>query len=159
MIVAHDRNRGIGKNNAMPWHLPADLAFLKKNTIGKTIVMGRPTFEAIGRPLPRRRNIILTHRADFKAEGVEVMHSLEEVIEANEREGEEWVIFGGSDVYEQAFPYADRLYITYIDESFEVDRFFPQYNVDEWQLMWKEKGSKDEKNPYDYWFQIYERRK
>lgn len=157
MMVAYDRNRGIGKNNAMPWHLPADLAFLKKNTVGKTIVMGRSTFEAIGKPLPERRNIVLTRQESFKVEGAEVVHSIEEVMNAK-RLDEEWVVLGGSDVYEQVFPYAERLYITYIAETFDADRFFPTFDLEEWELVWKEKGIRNEKNPFDYWFQIYERR-
>ncbi|QQK81337.1 dihydrofolate reductase [Salicibibacter cibi] len=158
MMVAHDRDRGIGKNNAMPWHLPADLSFLKKNTVGKTIVMGRATFEAIGRPLPKRRNIVLTTQKDFEVEGIETVHAIETVISENDRADEEWVILGGSRVYEQAFPFVDRLYVTYIDESFEVDRFFPAFAQNDWELIWQEKGIKNDKNPYDYWFQIFERR-
>ncbi|AXF56156.1 dihydrofolate reductase [Salicibibacter kimchii] len=158
MMVAHDRNRGIGKNNAMPWHLPADLSFLKKNTVGKTIVMGRSTFEAIGRPLPKRRNIVLTTQTDVEFEGIETVHAIETIIAENKRADEEWVILGGSHVYEQALPYADRLYITFIDQSFDVDRFFPEFDQYEWELNWQEKGVKNDKNPYDYWFQIYDRK-
>ncbi|QDI91326.1 dihydrofolate reductase [Salicibibacter halophilus] len=159
MMVAHDRNRGIGKDNAMPWHLPADLSFLKKNTVGKTIVMGRSTFEAIGRPLPKRKNIVLTTQQDFDVEGVETAHAIETIIAENDRSEVEWVILGGSNVYEQAFPYVDRLYITFIDEAFEVDRFFPSFDKSEWELKWQEKGIKNEENPYDYWFQVYDRKK
>ncbi|KMJ59666.1 dihydrofolate reductase [Bacillus sp. LL01] len=157
IIVAADRNNLIGKDNDLPWRLPADLAYFKKITSGSTIVMGRKTYESIGKPLPKRKNIILS-RKGFSAEGCETLPSLNEVKHLDE-ESKELFIIGGAHIFKEALPYSDFLYLTYIDEEFEGDTYFPSFNEREWELISDEKGIKDEKNPYDYYFRKYKRRK
>ncbi|MGX9292938.1 type 3 dihydrofolate reductase [Bacillus sp. A015] len=157
MIVATGKDRVIGQDNQMPWHLPADLAYFKKVTGGRTIVMGRKTFESIGRALPNRRNIVLTTSPSFQREGCEVVHSIADILTIGKNEKELFVI-GGSKLYEEMMPYADRLYITHIHHAFEGDRYFPHYNEDEWTIVSREKGHRDEKNPYNYEFVVYDRK-
>ncbi|WP_306293553.1 dihydrofolate reductase [Paenibacillus sp. 32352] len=158
-IVAMDEQRGIGVDNRLPWHLPADLAFFKRVTSGHTILMGRKTFESIGRPLPKRRNVILTRDRAFTAEGCEVVHSVEEALErygAASESGELFVI-GGAEVFRLFMPYADKMYITEIAHRFEADTFLDELDLSGWTIVSREKGPRDEKNPYDYEFVIYER--
>lgn len=157
MIVATGKDRVIGQDNQMPWHLPADLAYFKKVTGGHTIVMGRKTFESIGRSLPNRRNIVLTTSSSFEAEGCEVVHSIADILAIGESETELFII-GGSKLYEEMMPYADRLYITHIHHAFEGDRYFPDYNENEWTVVSREKGHRDEKNPYNYEFVVYDKK-
>ncbi len=157
MIVATGKDRVIGQDNQMPWHLPADLAYFKKVTAGHTIVMGRKTFESIGRALPNRRNIVLTTSSSFEAEGCEVVHSIADILAIGENETELFII-GGSKLYEEMMPYADRLYITHIHHAFEGDRYFPDYNENEWTVVSREKGHRDEKNPYNYEFVVYDKK-
>lgn len=159
-IVAMDERRGIGLHNKLPWHLPADLAFFKKVTTGHTILMGRKTFESIGRPLPKRRNVVLTRDRQFTAEGCDIVHSVEEAIErygADNENGELFVI-GGAEVFRLFMPYADKLYITEIAHRFEADTFFDPIERSDWYVLSREKGPRDDKNPYDYEFVTYERR-
>ncbi len=153
-----DKNRLIGKNNTLPWHLPADLAFFKKVTMGKPIVMGRKTHESIGRILPGRENIIITRNKDYKAEGCTIIHNIQDIF-AFEKEYDEVFVIGGAEIFKDALPYADRLYITFIDHEFDGDTYFPLINEGDWTVISKEKGPKNEKNPYEYYFTIYERRK
>ncbi|XXM74258.1 dihydrofolate reductase [Lysinibacillus sphaericus] len=157
-IVAMDSKSAIGKNNELPWHLPADLAFFKKTTMGKPIIMGRKTFESIGRPLPGRENIVITRDEDYVAEGCNVIHDLEKITELDEDQDEEIFVIGGAEIFNEMLPYADRLYVTRIEEEFEGDTFFPPVNKEEWELKSKEKGPKDDKNPYDYYFMTYDRK-
>ncbi|MBS7345731.1 MAG: dihydrofolate reductase [Caryophanon sp.] len=126
LIVAHDAKHVIGKDNAMPWHLPGDLQYFKAQTIGKPVIMGRKTFESIGRPLPGRRNIVITRNRAYEAEGIETVGSLQEALSLT-READEQMIIGGEQIFTEALPLADRLYITHIDTTFEGDTFFPQY--------------------------------
>lgn len=160
LIVAMDRNHVIGLNNDLPWHLPADLRYFKEKTTGNTIIMGRKTFESIGRPLPNRRNVVIT-RSDLDfPDGVEVIHDLETIEEWNERHPDKnFFIIGGGNIYRQAISFADRLYITWIDEEFTGDTYFPDFSLHEWELNEKTKGKKDEKNPYDYFHLVYDRKK
>ena len=132
LIVALDKNRVIGLNNAMPWHLPGELQYFKETTMGKPIIMGRKTLESIGRPLPGRRNIVITRNAQYDAQGIELAHSLNEAIE---RAGdvEEIMIIGGQQIFTESLPLADRLYITEIDYEFEGDTYFPQY--EDWKKV------------------------
>jgi len=155
IIVATDKNNLIGKDNDLPWRIPADLAYFKKVTLGSTIVMGRKTYESIGKPLPKRRNIILS-RQEFHADGCETLHSIEEVERFNV-DGEELFIIGGAHIFKETLPIADFLYLTYIDEEFEGDTYFPEVNEQDWELVSSEKGIKDEKNPYDYYFKKFKR--
>ena len=125
-IVAHDKNRVIGYQNGMPWHLPGELKYFKEMTMGKPVVMGRKTFESIGRPLPGRRNIVITRNADYHVEGIEVVSSLEKALELA-KEAPEIMIIGGAQIFEQAMPLADKLYVTIIDHEFPGDTYFPNY--------------------------------
>ena len=133
-IVVHDLNRVIGQNNKMPWHIPNELAYFKEKTMGKAIVMGRSTFESIGRPLPGRLNIVITRNTSYKVEGVTVVHSIEEAIEAANNHHEEVMIIGGEQIFKEVLPYADLLYITLIEHEFEGDTFFPSYEQ-EWEVI------------------------
>jgi len=158
-VVAMDKNRIIGKNNQLPWHLPADLKFFKQVTMGHPIIMGRKTFESIGKPLPGRENIILTRNEDYRAEGCKVIHTVAEIKQIEEETQGEVCVIGGAEIFKEAFPMADRLYITWIEEEFEGDTYFPEFDEKEWNVISKEQGPQDEKNPYLYYFVIYERRK
>lgn len=155
-FVAMDENGVIGKNNALPWHLPADLAYFKAKTTGHTIVMGRKTYESIGRPLPNRRNIILTNNKQFTQEGCIVIHTVKEVLKLCKHESETFVI-GGSEIYRAFLPYVQRLYITCLHHTFEGDTYFPTIDLTQWKLVSKQKGKRDEKNQFDYSFLIYEK--
>lgn len=159
-LVAMDKNNVIGHNNDLPWELPLDLKFFREVTTGHTIIMGRKTFDAIGRILPERKNVILTRRdASEFPEGVVVIDDINEVYEWNKQNPEEeYFVIGGGEVFKQSFPYVDRLYITLIDHSFEGDVYFPKYNEDEWELTSEEKGIRNDENPYDYYFLQYDRK-
>ncbi|ATF14935.1 dihydrofolate reductase [Brevibacillus brevis X23] len=153
LIVAYARNQVIGKDGDMPWHLPADLKNVKELTTGKTIVMGRKTFESIGKPLPNRRNVVLTRSQDFHPEGVDVVHTKEEVLALGDV-----IIFGGSEIYRQFLDVVDRLYITEIDLETEGDTFFPAWDRDAYTLVGKREGIVDEKNVHPHAFYVYERK-
>ncbi|MDQ0245514.1 dihydrofolate reductase [Bacillus fengqiuensis] len=157
-LVAMDQNRVIGKDNKLPWHLPADLKYFKELTMGHPIVMGRKTYESIGRPLPGRENIVITRDKDYTAEGCTVIHSISEVKELEEKRNDELFVIGGAEIFEQTFSIADRLYITMIEAVFEGDTYFPDFNEDEWVVVSKEKGVKDERNVYEHYFLVYERK-
>ncbi|MDT2045969.1 dihydrofolate reductase [Priestia flexa] len=155
LIVAMDNNRLIGKENDLPWRLPADLQYFKQTTMGHTIVMGRKTFESIGKPLPNRRNVILTGNKDYHHEGVKVIHSVDDLMSLEEES--ELFVIGGATVYEQTMNVATRLYVTHIEEAFEGDTYFPEIDSSVWKEVSKKQGIKDEKNPYVYYFTVYER--
>ena len=133
-IVAMDRNHVIGSNNQMPWHLPNDLRFFKETTTGNTIVMGRKTFESIGRVLPNRKHIVITKSTtDFPNE-VEIVHDIETIVKLSEDNNEEELfVIGGGNIFKQLLPYADKLYVTLINETFEGDVFFPVISMEEWE--------------------------
>ncbi|ADU94152.1 dihydrofolate reductase [Geobacillus sp. Y412MC52] len=158
-IVAMDENRVIGKDNRLPWHLPADLAYFKRVTMGHAIVMGRKTFEAIGRPLPGRDNVVVTGNRSFRPEGCLVLHSLEEVKQWIASRADEVFIIGGAELFRATMPIVDRLYVTKIFASFPGDTFYPPISDDEWEIVSYTPGGKDEKNPYEHAFIIYERKK
>ncbi|WP_332695790.1 dihydrofolate reductase [Halalkalibacter lacteus] len=157
-VVAMDRNRLIGKENQLPWHLPADLAYFKRVTTGHTIVMGRKTYESIGRPLPKRKNVVLTRSEGYEAEGCEVVHDIEDVLQMAKQEKECFVI-GGTEVFRLFWDYVDRLYVTYIDETFDGDTYFPKIEEEQWEIASVEMGKVDEKNRYPHEFRTYERKK
>ena len=157
IIAAMDRNRLIGSNNQLPWHLPADLAHFKQVTMGKPIIMGRKTYESIGRPLPGRTNIVLTRSADFRAEGVLTAHTFEQALDYVSEE-DEVMIIGGSTIYELALPRVDRLYITYVESACEGDAWFPEFDIERWRVIASERHRADEKNSSDYRFVSYERK-
>ncbi|NEU30096.1 dihydrofolate reductase [bacterium LRH843] len=156
-VVAMEQNRVIGKDNKLPWHLPADLAYFKKVTTGHTIIMGRKTYESIGRPLPNRRNVILTRDPNFYAEGCDIVHSPDEIVKLCNGDGECFVI-GGSELFSLLWNEVDRLYVTYIDANIPGDTFFPEIDESKWQLCSARQGKVDEKNRYAHEFRIYERK-
>lgn len=157
-IVAMDQNRVIGKDNQLPWHLPEDLKFFKRVTMGHPIAMGRKTHDSIGRILPGRENIIITRQKDYQSEGCKVFYSIGDFVEYARKQNDEIFVIGGAEIFKETFTYADRLYITHINEEFQGDTYFPEFNESEWELSSSDKGLKDEKNPYDYEFRIYQRK-
>lgn len=158
IIVACSENNVIGKDNGLIWRLSNDLKRFKALTTGHAIVMGRKTFESIGRPLPNRRNIILSKNLEAM-EGCEIMRSAGEVLEFAKSTDEELFVIGGGQVYEQFLPFADKLYLTLVHTEAEGDTFFPALNRDEWTEVARESFKADEKNEFDYEFVDYLRRK
>ena len=158
MIVAHANNRIIGKDNDMPWHLPADLAYFKKTTLGKPIIMGRKTYESIGRALPGRQNIVISRDENYRADGVDSVTSVEQAL-AVAGDVEEVMVIGGGAIYAHCLPFAHRLYITHIKADITGDTQFPDYDLEnDWQLSQSELFCVDEKNSYELDFCIYQRR-
>ncbi|MEO3406542.1 dihydrofolate reductase [Mucilaginibacter sp. CAU 1740] len=156
IIVAIAKNHAIGKDNKLLWHLPNDLKHFKDTTSGHTVIMGRKTFDSVGKPLPKRRNIVITRQA-ISIEGCEVVDSLEAAVALCKAEDEVFIV-GGAEIYRQAIPLTDRIYLTIIDHEFEGDTFFPELNPDEWQETKHEDFEPDEKNKYKYKFITLERR-
>lgn len=164
MIAAQSRNRVIGNNNKLPWYLPEDLKYFKRVTLGKPIIMGRKTFESIGRPLPGRTNIIITRNLDWTHDGagVRVVHSLQQAIELAESLAlvngfDESLVIGGAEIYALALPQADRLYLTQVHAEVQGDAHFPPLNPAQWREMAREDFSAIEPNPYDYSFIVLDR--
>lgn len=157
MIAAMAQNRVIGADNQMPWHLPADLKHFKAVTLGKPVVMGRKTYESIGKALPGRHNIVIS-RGNFIADDATVVSSTEDAITAA-GDVEELMIIGGGTIYDFFLPKADRLYLTHIDLLVEGDTCFPDYSNGPWQQLASEQHEPDEKNPYHYRFETLERSK
>lgn len=155
IIVATDSKGGIGKNNALPWHLPADLKYFKALTTGHTIIMGRKTFESIGRALPNRRNIVIT-RQDLEFQDAEVTHSLESAISLC-NEGDDVFVIGGSEIFRLALPKANRLFITLIHHEFDADTFLPEIEQEKWKEVKREDKQPDEKNRFSYSFVTFEK--
>lgn len=156
VIVAMAANRVIGHENRLPWHLPADLKHFKATTLGKPVVMGRRTWESIGRPLPGRTNIVITRDTAYTAEGCVVVHSLDEAIRAA-GEAAEVMIIGGAGLYRQALSLADTLYLTLIHGEFAGDTHFPQWRQDEWRETGRVDHEPDENNSHAYSFITLER--
>ena len=158
LIVAMDENQLIGKNNALPWHLPADLKFFKKMTMNHTIVMGRKTFESIGKVLPNRRNIILTRDENWKKRHeVESYSSIEE-LQMHIEPAEKTFIIGGANLFAQVFPYVEEMLITQIHDSFDGDVYFPDFNQEDWKVDVLGKGIVDEKNLYSHTYLRFTRK-
>lgn len=158
-ILAMDENRVIGKDNKLPWHLPEDLKFFKRVTMGHPIVMGRKTYDSIGKPLPGRENIIITRNVNYRNDDCTVFNHLDDFLAySQQKPEEEFFVIGGAEIFNQLLSNADRLYITEIHEKFDGDTFFQEVDMEKWQLISREKGLKDEKNPYDYEFTIYDRK-
>ena len=132
IIAGMDKNRLIGQGNRLPWRLPADMKHFRRHTLGKPVLMGRKTFESIGKPLPKRTNIILTRDRGYSAEGCIVAHSIEEALDTA-RTCDEIMIIGGASIYVLFLPRAHRLYLTYIHDCFEGDIYFPTFNLADWQ--------------------------
>ena len=156
LIVAMAKNRVIGINNKMPWHLPADFAWFKKTTLGHPVVMGRKTFESIGKPLPGRRNIVVSRNSSWRAEGCEVFNSLTAAL-AGSGATEQTFIIGGASLYQETLPIADRLYVTEVDASPKGDTFFPTLASNQWQEQWREHHAADAKNAYAMDFVVLNR--
>ncbi len=156
LIAAMAADRVIGMENAMPWHLPADLAWFKRNTLNKPVIMGRKTFESIGRPLPGRLNIVISSQPGSH-DGVTWVTSVEDALAAASH-AEEVMIMGGGRVYEQFLQRANRLYLTHIDAEVEGDTHFPDYEPDEWESVFSEFHDADEANSHGYCFEILDRR-
>lgn len=153
-VVAMARNRAIGLNNQMPWYLPDELQYFKRVTMGKPVVMGRNTFESIGRPLPGRPNIVITRNADYAAAGITVVNSLAAALETAQAlltpEQQEVMVIGGGQVFSEALPLADRLYLTVVDAEPLADAFFPEFDRSLWHETLRESHAANEKNLFAY---------
>ncbi len=156
IIVAIAKNNVIGKDNKLIWHLPEDLKRFKRLTTGHNIIMGRKTFESLGRVLPNRKHIVLCNdmKLDINDENVEIVDSIDKLKQYEEAEEESFII-GGATIYKLLLPKADKLYITKINQEFEGDVYFPEIDENVWKVVETEKGIKDEKNPYDYEYVTY----
>jgi dihydrofolate reductase len=162
VIVAVAENRVVGKNNALPWHLSEDLQYFKRTTLGKPIVMGRKTFESIGRPLPGRTNIVVSRNPDYFAEGIKIVSSLEQALQLAQDialidDTRELMVIGGAAVYAAAIPVADRLYVTEIHAAVEGDAYLPSIKWSNWVESSRERHRAIAPNPYDYSFVVYDR--
>jgi len=157
LIWAMDKNRVIGINNSLPWKLPVDMQWFRKNTLGKPIIMGRKTFESFGaRVLPQRKNIIITRDTDYQAEGAVIVNSIEDALTAA-GDAEEVMVIGGANLYQQMLPQADRLCITEVQGEFEGDAWFPEVDLSNWKEVQRTESVIDDKNPYACYFLMYEK--
>lgn len=159
-LIAATGERGvIGENGRIPWRLPADFKYFQERTMGHPVVMGRKTFESIGRILPGRTNIVITRDADYRRDGVTVVASPEAALAAAAAAegGDETFIIGGAEIYKLFLPRADRIYLTKVAGDFEGDAFFPEFGG-EWRLISSEEHKKDEKNSFDFAYLVYERK-
>jgi dihydrofolate reductase len=156
LVAAMARNRAIGLRGGMPWHLPAELAHFKLTTMGKTLVMGRKTWEAIGRALPGRQNIVVSRNADYGAEGAEVVGSLEKAVSA--ATSEEVMVIGGGSLYAQAMPAAQRMVLTHIECEAEADTWFPEWDASQWVPVSREHFAADYSNGLAYDIVEYQRK-
>lgn len=162
LICAMAENRVIGRNNSLPWHLSEDLKYFKRVTMGNSIIMGRKTWESIGRPLPGRTNIVITSNPEYQAEGVRIVHSLEDALKLAESiayidGSKEAFIIGGADLYRRALPVADRFHLTRVHAEVDGDTSLPEFDESEWQEVAREDFSHSETNPYDYSICLLER--
>ncbi len=160
LIVALAQNNAIGKDNTLPWHLPEDLKFFKRTTLGKPIIMGRKTYESLGRPLPGRLNIVLSSSAATPvAQGVVVCQTIEQALaQARQAQAAEVCIIGGGQIYAHALPLADRLYITRVDTTVaDADTFFPTVDHTHFKRTWHQQHPADDKHPFSFTFEQYER--
>ena len=159
IVAALGRNRAIGYQNTLPWRLPADLQHFKQLTMGHHMLMGRKTFESIGRPLPGRTSIIITRQPDYQAEGCLIAHSLAEAIALAQARGEqEAFVIGGADIYAQALPLTDRMYLTWVEAEPEADAFFPVFEDSEWETSEEVNFAAAEKHQYAMKFVTLKRR-
>lgn len=154
IVVATDAKGGIGINNQLPWRLPEDMAHFKRTTMGHPVIMGRKTFESIGRPLPNRRNIVISRNPDWRHEGVESVTSIDAaIILVGDTPA---CIIGGAQIYGEVFPYTDRLIVTEIDKTFDCDAFFPRIDPQQWKEVARERHH-SESNGFDYAFVTYQK--
>ena len=155
-IVAVSNNMAIGVDNDLPWHMPADLGHFKQSTMGCPVIMGRKTYDSIGRPLPGRKNVVLTRSENLSLDGCIIVNNLEEAL-LQVKDASEVFIIGGQQLYQQALPIAKRLYLTHINAQFEGDTFFPDYSHIEWKQVSLDGHAADEKNNWSYQFEVLER--
>lgn len=159
IIVAASENNVIGKDNRLPWHLPADLKYFKNTTWAMPIIMGRRTFESIGKPLPGRHNIVITRNKDYNADGATVVGNLNDAVKAAEsNDVNEFFIIGGAELFNTTMDQAQRIYLTRVHANIEGDVFFPALNKEEWKLVSEKNMEADGKNEYDLSFQVWEKR-
>ncbi|HEV7331396.1 MAG TPA: dihydrofolate reductase [Flavisolibacter sp.] len=159
LLLAASANNVIGKDNQLPWHLPNDLKYFKNLTWGLPILMGRKTFDSIGKPLPGRKSIIITRNTDWQHEGVEVVHSVNDAVQKADALGaKEIFVIGGAEIFTVSLQTANRIYLTRIHQDFEGDVFFPEIDEAAWSLASSRFCKADEKNPYDHTYQVWERR-
>jgi dihydrofolate reductase len=159
ILVAFDENRVIGKNNALIWHLPADLKRFKALTTGHVIIMGRKTFESIGRPLPNRTTIVISRQQDLQIDGVILTHSVEEaILKAKSISRDDIFIVGGAEIYQLSLPLADQILVTQLHDIFEGDAFFPEISPAIWEVAEQERGITDEQNAYQFSYITYARK-
>jgi dihydrofolate reductase len=159
IIVATSLNNAIGKNNQLLWHLPADLKFFKATTMGCPVIMGRKTFQSIGRTLPGRTNVVITRDKNFNSDnqfGIVVVSSIDEALVKLHAEKEVFII-GGGEIYNQTIGMVDTIYRTVVNTDIDGDVYFSEINPDEFNLVWEEKHEADEKNTFDYTYQKFER--
>ncbi|MBC7912851.1 MAG: dihydrofolate reductase [Pyrinomonadaceae bacterium] len=156
-VVVVDQNWGIGKSNQLLVHFPADLKRFKAITTGHSIIMGRKTFDSMGKALPNRRNIVVTRQADLNIPGTEITNSLSNALELCKHEQDVFII-GGAEIFKQALPILDKIYLTKIEKSFEADTFFPEIRSQEWEEIEKETFLPEEKTPFTYSFLTYKKR-
>ncbi|MEP5765738.1 MAG: type 3 dihydrofolate reductase [Halieaceae bacterium] len=162
LIVAVAENGVVGRDNSMPWHLPEDLKYFKRTTLGKPVLMGRKTWESIGRPLPGRSNIVITRQAQYQAEGAQVVADLQSALALAESVAaadgsEELMVIGGAEIYRAALPLAQRLYITEVHAEVTGDVFFPDWDRRQWRELARERHSAASEGDFDYSFVVYER--
>ena len=158
LIVAADQHNAIGKDNQMPWHLPNDFKYFKKNTMDHSIVMGRKTFDSIGKALPGRRNIVITRQSSFQADDIELAKSIPDALDLCQDEKEVFII-GGAEIFNQTLLLARKILLTRVHTSIDAaDTFFPSLPEKNWELVSAEKHLKDEKHPFDYTFEVYKKR-
>ena len=157
-IVAAAENNAIGKDNKLPWHLPTDMRYFKNVTWAMPVIMGRKSFEALGKPLGGRQNFVVTRNKNWKANGVNVVHTIDQAITlALQTDTKEIFITGGAEIFKAALPLADRIYLTRVHGIFEGDSFFPELSLNEWKMVSNRECRADEKNAYALSFQVWER--
>jgi dihydrofolate reductase len=158
LIAAIGKNNELGKGNTLLWHMPADMKHFKDTTALHSVLMGRKTFESIGKPLPNRRNVVITRDANYSQKGAEIVHSLAAALDLFPDQNEEIFVIGGAEIYKQTMPIADKLYITHIDaEDPEADSFFPEIIPIVWNEISRIEHKADAKNPFNYTFSVYEK--
>ncbi|MCO4836621.1 MAG: dihydrofolate reductase [Oceanospirillaceae bacterium] len=163
LIVAASQNNVIGRNNQLPWHLPGDLQYFKTMTLGKPVIMGRKTFESIGKPLPGRDNIVISRQTNYAADGIKVVSSLEQAIALGQSINlingiEEVMVIGGAQIYEKSLDLADRVYLTRVHRKVEGDAYFPALDSQLWHEIAREDIAAKEPNPFDFSYLVLERR-
>jgi len=156
IIAALSHHRVIGKDNQLLWHLPNDFSWFKKVTMGKPIIMGRKTYDSIGKPLPGRRNLVITRNADLSIQGCEIVTSIQQALDAT-KDDEEVMVIGGAHLYEQFLPHVDRLYLTLVDANLDGDVYFPDYTSMNWKEIRREEHPADDRHAYPYSFVVFDK--